>query len=145
MADIVDRKTRSRMMSAIRGKDTKPELALRRMLHAKGFRYRLHDQRLPGKPDIVLPKYQAIIFVHGCFWHRHAACKYAYNPKSREEFWQSKFASNVTRDSRHREQLLSQGWRVCIVWECSLRSLPDSCAGVVGDWLKDMCQRHIEI
>ena len=98
MTDIVDSQTRSRMMSGIRGKNTKPELALRRSLHALGFRYRLHAKGIPGKPDIVMPKYRAVIFVHGCFWHRHAGCRYATVPATRPEFWATKFDANVVRD-----------------------------------------------
>lgn len=121
MADIVDRKTRSRMMAGIRGKDTKPELLLRRALHGKGLRFRLHDRRLPGRPDIVLPKYKAAIFVHGCFWHRHTGCPYCYMPSSNTEFWKMKFAGTIDRDARHIAALREQGWRVAVVWECALR------------------------
>lgn len=119
MTDIVDKKTRSRMMSGIGAKDTKPELALRRALHARGFRYRLHDKRLPGKPDIVLPRYNAVIFVHGCFWHRHPNCRYATTPATRPEFWAEKFRGNVERDKRNQAALKDLGWRVALVWECT--------------------------
>lgn len=121
MSDIVDQKTRSRMMSAIRGKDTKPELALRRALHARGFRFRLHSKKLQGRPDLVLPKYRAVVLVHGCFWHRHVGCRYATTPATRSEFWQAKFAANVARDSAVRGALLEEGWRVSTIWECALR------------------------
>lgn len=121
MADIVDEKTRSRMMSAIRAKDTKPELSLRRFLHAAGFRYRLHSNTLPGKPDLVLPKYRLAIFVHGCFWHRHRGCAFTTFPKSNPEFWATKFSRNIERDRDQYEQLRDQGWRVLIVWECGIR------------------------
>ncbi len=121
MTDIVDKQTRSRMMAGIRGKDTKPELALRRALHARGFRYRLHALHVPGRPDIVLPKHRAVIFVHGCFWHRHAGCRYTTTPSTRPEFWQAKFNANVARDSSVRTALLESGWRVVTVWECALR------------------------
>lgn len=122
MADIVDKDTRSRMMAGIRGKDTKPELALRRSLHARGFRFRLHSRKVQGRPDIVLPKHRAVIFVHGCFWHRHEGCRYATTPSTRSEFWQAKFERNVTRDSAVRQNLLENGWRVATVWECALRT-----------------------
>jgi DNA mismatch endonuclease (patch repair protein) len=118
MADIVDKQTRSRMMSRIRGRNTKPELAVRKALSAAGLRYRLHAKLLPGRPDIVLAKARCAIFVHGCFWHRHARCKYAYTPKSNLEFWLEKFDSNVRRDKRARVALRKNGWRVLVVWEC---------------------------
>ena len=121
MTDIVDQQTRSRMMAGIRGKDTKPELALRRTLHARGFRFRLHSKTVHGRPDLVLPKYRAIVFVHGCFWHRHEGCGYASTPATRSEFWQAKFAANVARDSSVRGALLDEGWRVATIWECALR------------------------
>lgn len=120
MADIVDPSTRSRMMSGIRGRDTQPELSLRRALHALGFRYKINDRRLPGKPDIVLPRYRAAIFVHGCFWHRHSGCRYATTPTTRAEFWRSKFEANVQRDARNLQALLDADWRVAIIWECAL-------------------------
>ncbi|MFC0304017.1 very short patch repair endonuclease [Rhizorhabdus histidinilytica] len=122
MADVVDTATRSRMMSGIRGKDTQPEMRLRRALHARGFRFRLHDRSLPGSPDLVLPRWQAIIQVHGCFWHRHAGCRYATSPASRPEFWQTKFDANVARDRASISALQRGGWRTAIIWECGLRS-----------------------
>lgn len=121
MADIVDKATRSKMMAGIGGKNTKPELALRRALHARGFRFRLHVGSLPGKPDIVLPRYRAAILVHGCFWHRHADCRFATTPATRPEFWQAKFDQNVQRDLRTTVALRELGWRVGTVWECDLR------------------------
>jgi len=121
MADIVDKATRSRIMAAIRSKDTKPELALRKALHVRGFRYRLHGKGLPGKPDLVFPKYRAVCFMHGCFWHQHPGCKEGTKPKSRTEYWEVKFAATAARDQRSRASLLEAGWRVAIVWECSLR------------------------
>ena len=121
MADIVDQQTRSRMMSGIRGKDTKPELALRRALHARGFRFRLHSKHVHGRPDLVLPKRHAVVFVHGCFWHRHEGCSYATTPATRAKFWQAKFEANVARDSTVRGALLAEGWRVATIWECALR------------------------
>ncbi len=121
MTDIVDKQTRSRMMAGIKGKDTKPELVLRRALHARGFRYRLHSKNVPGRPDLVFPKHHAIVFVHGCFWHRHEGCRYTTTPSTRPEFWQAKFDANVIRDAAIRDQLIETGWRVATVWECSLR------------------------
>src|SRR5699024_9235199 len=121
MADIVDRSTRSRMMSGIRGKDTRPELLLRRELHSRGFRYRLHAKHLPGRPDLILSKYNAVIFVHGCFWHRHSGCRYTTTPATRVQFWQAKFEANVARDLDVQQALASSGWRIAIIWECALR------------------------
>ena len=121
MSDVVDRATRSRMMAGIGSRDTVPELVLRRALHARGLRYRLHDRGLTGTPDLVFPRFQAVCFVHGCFWHRHAGCTYATTPTTRLEFWQAKFDSNIERDRRNRRELLEAGWRVAIVWECALR------------------------
>lgn len=118
MVDIVDKAVRSRMMSGIRGKDTKPEMQVRRFLHAAGFRYRLHVKDLPGRPDIVLPKYRAVIQVHGCFWHRHPGCRLAATPASNVEMWAAKFARNVERDKEVECQLTEMGWRVLTVWEC---------------------------
>ncbi|TVR50592.1 MAG: DNA mismatch endonuclease Vsr [Rhodobacteraceae bacterium] len=137
MADIVDSQTRSRMMSGIRGKDTRPELALRRALYARGFRYRLHARGIAGRPDLVLKKYRAIIFVHGCFWHRHEGCRLATTPATRPEFWADKFAANVTRDRFVQECLLAEGWRVATIWECALRKpqMVDAAAEFVSDWL----------
>lgn len=108
-------------MSNIRGRDTKPELTLRRGLHARGFRYRLHAKNLPGKPDLVLSKYKVAIFVHGCFWHRHQDCKHASTPRTRPDFWQEKFRKNRERDSRNVRHLEELGWRVIVVWECELK------------------------
>ena len=118
--DIVDTATRSRMMAGIRGTNTKPELILRRGLHARGFRFRLHSRRLPGKPDIVLPKHRAVIFVHGCFWHGHECSLFRW-PKTREAFWRDKIGGNCARDRMAEAELLASGWRVLKVWECALR------------------------
>jgi len=120
MADIVDRATRSRMMSGIRGRDTKPEVIVRKYLHAHGLRYRIAPKNLPGKPDIVLPKYGTVVFVHGCFWHRHPGCRSTTNPATNPAFWRAKFAANVSRDRRTILQLRKLGWRVIVVWSCSL-------------------------
>ena len=137
MTDIVDSGTRSRMMSGIRGRDTSPELIVRRYLHSKGFRFRLHVRNLPGRPDLVFPKYRAAVFVHGCFWHRHDGCRLAYSPKSRREFWETKFRMNVERDQRTRAQIRKLGWRVFIVWECGLRKTGVRESGLesVAEWL----------
>jgi len=105
-------------MSRIRSKDTKPEIAVRSMLHRSGYRFRLHVKNLPGKPDIVLPKYNTVIFVNGCFWHRHRSCKYAYNPKTHFQFWRKKFKDNVVRQKAIIKKLNNLGWKVKIVWEC---------------------------
>jgi DNA mismatch endonuclease, patch repair protein len=108
-------------MAAIRSKNTKPEVQVRSFLHKEGFRFRLHDRTLAGSPDIVLKKYRTIVFVNGCFWHRHEGCRFAYNPKSREQFWQKKFKGNVERDIRNYRLLSEQGWNVISVWECEVK------------------------
>ena len=130
MTDIVDKDTRSRMMSGIRGKNTKPEILLRRALHARGFRYRLHVKTVSGRPDLVFPKHRVAIFVHGCFWHRHEGCRFASNPKTRPEFWAAKFAANVRRDHKVVTELSREGWRIATVWECALRKPADVNAAV---------------
>ncbi|WP_417480315.1 very short patch repair endonuclease [Maricaulis maris] len=121
MPDVVDSATRSRMMAGIKAKNTKPEMLVRRGLHAMGFRYRLHDKRLPGKPDLVLPKYRSVIFVHGCFWHGHDCPAFKW-PKTREKFWREKILTNRKRDEKQISDLVRSGWRVSVVWECALRS-----------------------
>jgi DNA mismatch endonuclease, patch repair protein len=118
MADIVDRKTRSRMMSGIRGKNTAPELVVRRYLHRSGFRFRLHAKGLPGRPDLVLPRYRAVVEVRGCFWHRHIGCRFATNPSSNRVFWQQKFRENTSRDRLNTRRLSKMGWHVFTIWEC---------------------------
>lgn len=123
--DIVSSEVRSRMMAGIRGNNTAPEMRVRKLLHRKGFRYRLHQKDLPGKPDVVLPRHRVCIFIHGCFWHRHPGCKYATIPKTRAEFWRQKFDLNVERDLRSRNELLMLGWRVFELWECGIRG-PES-------------------
>jgi len=120
MADIVSREKRSEMMSGIRGRDTRPELLVRRALHARGLRFSLHRKELPGKPDIVLRKWRTVVFVHGCFWHRHG-CKYSTMPKSNVDFWHTKLSTNVANDTRHRVALEQLGWNVAYVWECELK------------------------
>ncbi len=145
MADIVDQATRSRMMAGIKGKNTQPELLLRRGLHGRGFRFRLHVAGLPGHPDICLKKHNAVIFVHGCYWHRHENCRFASTPKSHAEFWLSKFAANVERDALHQQMLKAQGCRVAVVWECTLRStMAGTTIDLLGKWLKSD-EHHLEI
>ena len=136
MTDTVDKATRSRMMARIGSKNTLPELVLRRALHARGLRYRLHHRGLPGTPDLVFRRFRAVCFVHGCFWHRHAGCPYATSPATRPEFWQAKFDSNVERDRRNRLSLLEAGWRVAIVWECALRNDAVGTALTLDAWLR---------
>ena len=113
--------SRSKNMSAIKSKNTKPEVEVRKLLHSMGFRFRLHKKDLPGSPDIVLPKYKTVIFVHGCFWHRHQNCKYASNPKTRVDFWNKKFNDNIERDNKNQEKLKSLGWESKIIWECEIK------------------------
>jgi DNA mismatch endonuclease (patch repair protein) len=136
MADVVNSLIRSKNMAAIRGKHTRPELALRRALHASGLRFRLHDQRLPGKPDIVFPRHRAIVEVRGCFWHRHENCRFSTNPDQNQEFWQAKFARTVVRDNDNILALRGMGWRVAIIWECALRNnKAPNVAALVSCWL----------
>jgi DNA mismatch endonuclease (patch repair protein) len=130
MVDVVSPKVRSRMMAGIRGQNTAPELAVRKMLHAMGYRFRLHRRDLPGSPDIVLPKYKTAIQVHGCYWHRHPGCRYASTPSSNVEFWLKKFDENVARDQRQQAELELLGWRVVVIWECETRDL-EALEGVV--------------
>lgn len=120
MADRLSPEKRSWNMSRIKGKDTKPEIAVRKYLFREGFRFRKNDKRYPGKPDIVLPKYHTVIFIHGCFWHHHAGCKQATMPKTRTEFWEKKFAQNTDNDTRHKRQLEEMGFRVITIWECEI-------------------------
>lgn len=119
--DRITKEHRSWNMSRIRSKDTSPEKVVRSFLHHAGYRFRLHVKILPGSPDIVLPKYRTAIFVHGCFWHRHKRCKYAYTPKSRIEFWQAKFRENVERDKLKKKKLEDFGWQVMTIWECETK------------------------
>ena len=121
MADVHSPETRSYNMSRIRGKDTKPEELVRKYLFSQGFRYRKNDARLPGKPDIVLPKYKTVIFVNGCFWHGHEGCHYFVWPKNNAEFWKKKIGSNIERDAKNHALLAKLGWNVIVVWECELK------------------------
>ena len=122
--DIVTQTKRTQMMSGIRGTNTSPERRVRSMVHRLGYRFRLHVKALPGRPDLVLPRHRTVIMVHGCFWHRHKGCRFAYTPKSRVDFWQAKFNENVERDQRVQRKIRALGWRVIIVWECELKN-PD--------------------
>ncbi|RFP08000.1 MULTISPECIES: very short patch repair endonuclease [unclassified Duganella] len=143
MVDVHDRETRSRNMSAIRSKNTKPELQIRRWLHAAGFRFRLHRNDLPGRPDLVLAKYRAVILIHGCFWHGHD-CHMFKIPNSRREFWLEKINANRDRDARDIARLFDAGWRVMTVWECSMkgtrRRTADAITAEIADWLNSNVQ-----
>ncbi|MHB1858070.1 MAG: very short patch repair endonuclease [Acidobacteriaceae bacterium] len=121
VTDHVDRAKRSLIMAAVHSKDTKPEMAVRKIVHALGYRYRLYDISLPGRPDLVFLSRRKVIFVHGCFWHRHPKCKYATRPKSRVDFWELKFSANVARDRRTRRELKKLGWTILTVWQCELK------------------------
>jgi DNA mismatch endonuclease (patch repair protein) len=139
MVDVHGAAVRSRNMAAIRAKDTRPELTLRRGLFARGFRYRLHDKRLPGRPDLVLPKYRAVVFLHGCFFHGHECPAFRW-PATRKEFWETKIRGNAVRDRATNERLRAAGWRVLTVWECALRGrsrlpLPEL-VSLVETWLR---------
>ena len=119
--DIVTPARRSEIMSRIQGRDTVPEVVVRRTAHRLGFRFRLYRKDLPGRPDLVFPRFRAIVFVHGCFWHRHDGCRFAYTPRSRVRFWTEKFRQNVARDRRTEDALRNLGWRVMVIWECETR------------------------
>ncbi|WP_271783689.1 very short patch repair endonuclease [Aquimarina algiphila] len=121
MSDVHSKKIRSYNMSQINGKDTKPEMLVRKFLHSNGFRFKLHDKNLPGKPDIVLPKYKTIVEVQGCYWHAHQNCKYFKLPKSNTEFWKNKISDNVKRDNENHKKLNELGWNLIIIWECQLK------------------------
>lgn len=121
MADVHSKETRSYNMSRIKGKDTKPEMLVRKFLFANGFRYRLHDKNLPGKPDIVLPRYKTVIFVNGCFWHGHENCKYFVIPKTRTEWWKEKIGKNISNDIKNQMLLKEMGYKVIIVWGCEIK------------------------
>lgn len=147
--DVVDQVTRSRMMSGIRGKNTKPELALRRQLHALGMRYRLHSKKLPGHPDMVFQKWRTVVFVHGCFWHLHG-CRLSKMPTTRREFWNKKLSGNRARDAKTIAMLLDAGWRCVVVWECALRgksgreNLPDL-ANKLATWIRGGKENILEV
>lgn len=144
MADVVDKATRSRMMAGIQSKNTKPETIIRKGLHARGFRYSLHAKNLPGKPDIVMPKWRVVIFVHGCFWHRHG-CSLSKIPSTNTAFWDSKLSRNQLRDELVKQQLAEAGWRIATVWECATRGklainhLPDL-LDRLALWIRDLAK-----
>lgn len=121
MTDIYEPRKRSKIMSRIRGRGTKPEIIVRRIAHRLGFRFRLHRKDLPGRPDIVFPRHRAVIMVHGCFWHRHPGCKHASTPKTRESFWKNKLEDNVARDRRNETALRELGWKFMVIWECETK------------------------
>ncbi|MBT4339527.1 MAG: DNA mismatch endonuclease Vsr [Bacteroidetes bacterium] len=121
--DKLTKEKRSWNMSKIRSGNTKPELLVRSLLHRMGYRFRLHQKDLPGKPDVVLAKHKAVIFIHGCFWHHHKGCKYAYIPKTRKEFWEAKFKSNIERDKKVNKLLKEKNWRILIIWECEISNI----------------------
>jgi DNA mismatch endonuclease (patch repair protein) len=121
MADVHSKEIRSKNMAAIKGKNTRPEMLVRKFLYAHGYRYRLHDKKLPGKPDIVLPKYKTVIFVHGCFWHGHKNCKYFVVPKTRTEWWLNKINGNIANDVKAAKALKKEGWKIINLWECGLK------------------------
>jgi DNA mismatch endonuclease (patch repair protein) len=143
MTDTVSPEKRSSMMSAVHGKDTLPELRVRKALHAGGFRFRLYRKDLPGRPDIVLPKHKLAVFVHGCFWHGHAGCKRAKLPSTRIEYWAAKIARNTERDGRAVEELQKRGWRVAIVWGCYLREATD--ADALTEALRDVVESQASL
>lgn len=138
--DTVDRKTRSRIMASVGQRDTGPEICLRRILHRHGLRYRLHDRSLPGTPDLVFPRFQTVVFVHGCFWHVHDGCRFATRPSSMEEFWKGKFYANRKRDRGNYDALAANGWRVLVVWECTVKGRKENELNKLGKmvacWLK---------
>lgn len=126
MVDIWSKDKRSLVMRKIRGKNTRPEIAVRSLLHSLGYRFTVNgpkNRELPGKPDVVLPKYKTVVFVHGCFWHQHENCRFAYKPKSNKSFWNKKLRANIKRDRSNRKELESLGWKVIIVWECKIKDL----------------------
>ena len=132
MVDVFDPAKRSEIMSRIRGRDTKPEMVVRRIAHGLGFRFRLHRGDLPGRPDLVFPRYKAVILVHGCFWHRHPGCRYATTPKTRVDYWQKKFDGNVVRDRRNETALSDLGWRTMVIWECETKDHDALAARIEG-------------
>lgn len=138
MTDVFSKSKRSEVMSRIKGQNTKPELVVRSLLHRLGYRFRLHRTTLPGKPDIVLPRFKTVIFVHGCFWHRHKDCRFAYTPKSRTDFWLKKLESNVIRDIQVKSDLEVLGWQVITIWECELRDMGQLSIKIVAELEKPM-------
>jgi DNA mismatch endonuclease, patch repair protein len=137
MVDSLSAERRSWNMSRIRSRDTGPERQLRSMLHRAGFRFRLHDRSLPGTPDIVMKRHNAVILVHGCYWHRHDGCSNATTPSTRTDFWKSKFEATVARDKRNADALQELGLRVIVIWECKLKKNPDTVMSEIRNWLKE--------
>lgn len=139
MIDVVDKRTRSRMMAGIKGKNTAPEILVRRLLHRAGFRFRLHVRELPGQPDLVLRRYRAVVFVHGCFWHGHS-CHFFKWPSTHGAFWREKIRANRERDERNERALAASGWRVMVIWECALKGSRrldhETLARCMADWLR---------
>jgi DNA mismatch endonuclease (patch repair protein) len=142
MTDVFSRKKRSEVMSKIRCRNTKPELILRKLLFARGFRYRVNCTSLPGKPDILLPRYKTVIMVNGCFWHGHTGCRYFVLPKTRTEFWSRKIAANKLNDAKKAAQLRKLGWRVLVSWECIIKRNPDREADRLERKLKEQQIHH---
>ncbi len=144
--DTLSRQRRSEIMSKIRSKNTKPEIVLRKALFQRGIRYRINDKKLPGKPDIVIPKHNAVIFVHGCFWHDHVGCKRAHMPKSNVNYWESKIRTNKERDEKNKNLLLGLGWKVITIWECEINTvdrLRDSIEKIVNELNKCVVRMKI--
>ena len=136
VTDTLSPKERSERMSRIQNKDTNPEIIVRRLVHGMGFRYRLHRKDLPGQPDLTLPRWRAVIFVHGCFWHRHENCKLARLPKSKLNFWEAKLEKNRQRDKNNQDKLSQMGWRVLVIWECQLKE-PRQVAKTIREFLME--------
>lgn len=136
MTDVMSAEKRSALMSRIKGKDTTPELLVRRLLWRSGFRFRLHARQLPGRPDIILPRWHAAVFVHGCFWHFHEDCRYSQLPATRADFWKAKLEGNRARDLRKASALLTAGWRVAVLWECAIRTDVMGTVGHLEDWIR---------
>lgn len=142
--DNLTKEKRSKVMSSIRSADTKPELLLRKLLHAQGFRFRLHGKGLPGRPDIILPKHNAVILVHGCFWHNHQGCKYSHIPETRTSYWKGKLQKNKERDKGNVKALTSLGLRVAVVWECSIKEQAQEMLEQLTSWIADPGQGSFE-
>ena len=142
--DNLTKEKRSKVMSSIRSADTKPELLLRKLLHAQGFRFRLHGKGLPGRPDIILPKHNAVILVHGCFWHNHQGCKYSHVPETRTSYWKGKLQRNKERDKGNVKALTSLGLRVAVVWECSIKEQAQEMLEQLTSWIADPGQGSFE-
>jgi len=136
MTDVMSAEKRSALMSRIKGKNSSPELLVRRLLWRAGFRFRLHARELPGRPDIVLPRWQVAVFVHGCFWHLHKDCRYSQLPATRHDFWKNKLEANRERDLRKTSALLASGWRVAVVWECAVRADATTSVQLLEEWIR---------